>query len=544
MEKEINIRYFLFFLLFLSPGVMNQLLAMPADSFKREKRKIIVGGDFDYQPHSFLDSEGLAKGYDVDIIMAIAKQNNLDLEFRFTPWSEALERLKEGKVDVLLGIFYTQPREAFYDFTIPHTLEYYAIFVRKDSEAKSLDDIMDQRIIGLNGDASIDNFIRPMGLMDNAVYVNSMPVAINLLSSGRHDAVIAPYAIGMAAIRSENIENLKVVGPPILPSPFRFAVKKGDARLLSLLNDGLDKMKASGQLRVLQEKWQLEQRKDLSFAALLRSFGMVILPLFLVAALLFIWSWSLSVKVRKKTAMLVDKTAQLEELNNTKDKFFSIIAHDLRSPFNGILGLLNILIEDIQKQDLEKSTVYLRCIKGSAQNTLDLLENLLGWAKSQTGQITFRPEKMSVQKVVMDVVEVLSGAAKIKNISVFYHQSDAGHMNVYADPCLITTVLRNLISNAIKFTRVNGQINIHTKTVQQQLEVRVSDNGVGIKEEVLPLLFQLDAKIKTNGTENESGTGLGLILCKELVEMHDGQIRADSMEGKGSTFTFSIPLLT
>ncbi|GAO28843.1 transporter substrate-binding domain-containing protein [Geofilum rubicundum] len=542
MEKEIKYRFFLLLMLVIPFALTNKLQAMSADSVKFERRKIIVGGDFDYKPHTFLDSNGEARGYDVDIIMAIAKQNNLDLEFRFTPWPQALESLREGEVDLLLGIFYTEQRAVFYDFTIPHTLEYYAIFVRTDSPVKALDDIIDRRIIVLQGDASIDNFIKPMGLFENAFYVNSMPVAINLLSSGKHDAVIAPYSIGMEAIRSENIKNLKVVGPPILPSPFRFAVKKGDARLLSLLNDGLDKMKASGELNALQEKWQLHQRREVSFVSVLRYIGMFILPLFLVVALLFIWSWSLSIKVKKKTAMLVEKSALLEELNTTKDKFFSIIAHDLRSPFNGILGLLDILMENIQQQSLEKSTDYLRSIKGSAQNTLELLENLLDWAKSQSGQMAFRPETMSTQKVIMNVVEVLSSAAKIKNISIVYHQSDTADEDIYADPRLITTVLRNLISNAIKFTPINGQIDIHTKTGQELLEVRISDNGVGINEEILPLLFQLDAKIKTNGTENESGTGLGLILCKELVEKHGGNIWVDSQEGKGSTFTFSIPL--
>ncbi len=523
-------------------GLKSQLQAMAVDSVKFEKRKIIVGGDFDYKPHTFIDSNGIARGYDVDIIKAIAKQHNLDLEFRFTPWSQALENLKEGEVDLLLGIFYTEQRDVFYDFTIPHTLEFYAIFVHKDSKAETLNDILDGQIIVLKGDASVDNFIKPMGLYEKAIFVNSLPNAINLLSSGKHDAVIAPYSIGMEAIRSENIRNLKVVGSPILPSPFRFAVQKGDARLLSLLNDGLDKMKASGQLKALEKGWKLHQRRDVSIVTVLRYIGMVILPLLLVAAFLFFWSWSLSIKVKKKTAMLVEKTALLEELNTTRDKFFSIIAHDLRSPFNGIIGLLDVLIVNIQEGSIEKTDVYLRCIKSSAQSTLNLLENLLDWAKSQTGQMAFRPEIMDIERLIVNVIEVLSSATKIKNISIIYEESDAEVPDVFADPRLVTTVLRNLISNAIKFTPLNGQINIHTRVFEQQLEISITDSGVGIKDEILPLLFQIDAYIKTKGTENESGTGLGLILCKEFVEKHGGQIWVESMEGKGSTFSFSIPL--
>jgi len=542
MERKTNGRYFLLLIFIVSLGLKNQLQAMVADSVKFEKQKIIVGGDFDYKPHTFLDSNGIARGYDVDIIKAIAKQRNLELEFCFTPWSQALENLREGEVDLLLGIFYTEQREDFYDFTIPHTLEYYAIFVHEDSKVETLDDLIGRQIIALKGDASIDNFIKPMGLYENAFYVNSLPIAINLLSSGKHDAVIAPYSIGMEAIRSESIKNLKVVGSPILPSPFRFAVQKGDARLLSILNDGLDKMKASGQLKALENEWQLHQRRDVSIGTVLRSVGMVVLPFFLVAAFLFFWSWSLSIKVKKKTAMLVEKTALLEELNTTRDKFFSIIAHDLRSPFNGIIGLLDVLIENIQQENYADIDSYLRCIKSSARNTLDLLENLLDWARSQTGKMAFRPEAMAVQRLIVNVIDVLSSGARIKNIPIFYQESDADIPDVYADPRLVTTVLRNLISNAIKFTPLNGQIKIHTRVFAQQLEISIADTGVGIKEEILPQLFQLDANIKTDGTENESGTGLGLILCKEFVEKHGGQIWDHSKEGKGSTFAFSIPL--
>lgn len=535
-------RYFLVLMCLFAPALMRQLQAQAPDSLKGENRIIVVGGDFDYKPYTYLDEEGVARGYDVDIIKAIAKKNNLKLEFRFTPWSEALQNLREGEVDVLLGIFYTEEREVYYDYTIPHTLEYYAIFVRKDSKVKTLDDIIDQSIIALKDDASVDNFIKPMGLYENAVYVHSLPIAINLLSSGKHDAVIAPYSIGGAAIQSEKIKNLKVVGPPILPSPVRFAVKKGDARLLSVLNDGLDKMKASGMLETMQKEWLLQSRREVSLASVLRYIGMFILPLVLISALLFIWSWSLSKQVKWKTAQLVEKTALLEELNATKDKFFSIIAHDLRSPFNGILGLADLMIENEKAQNPQPTDVYLSCIKSSAQTTLDLLENLLDWAKSQTGQLAFRPERMAIHGVILNVVEVLSTAAKIKDISLVFHASDAKNLQIYADPRLVTTVLRNLISNALKFTPLNGQVNIYAEVQQQQLEIRISDNGIGIDAETLPLLFQLDAKIKTRGTANESGSGLGLILCNEFVEMHGGRIWVESQEGKGSTFSFSLPL--
>ena len=414
-------------------GITNNTLAVETDSQENVKRRIIVGGDFDYKPYTYLDSEGNAKGYDVDIISSIAEKYNLDLEFRFTTWNEALENLKLGEVDVLLGILYTEQRGLVYDFTIPHTVEYYGVFVRNDSQIKELEDIIGKQIITLYGDASIENFINPMGLNAILIHVNSLPQAINLLSSGKHDAVIAPYSIALETIKSAQIKNITVIGSPILPSPYRFAVKKGDSGLLSVLNDGMDYIKASGKLEALQKNWQFHKRNEVLFLKVLRYASMVIVPLLLVIILLILWSRSLNKKVKEKTAILVEKTALLEELNTTKDKLFSIIAHDLRSPFNGILGLSDLMIENINTYDAEKSEAYLRCINTSAQNTLNLLENLLNWAKSQTGQIAFKPQKVGIKAIVEEIVDVLISSAKLKSITINNYQSDNMDIEIYAD---------------------------------------------------------------------------------------------------------------
>jgi ABC-type amino acid transport substrate-binding protein len=211
MEKILKYRCFPLLMFIISLGWMNQAVALSTDSLKCGKKKIIVGGDFDYKPYTFLDSDGAARGYDVDIISTIAKQHNFDLEFQFTRWTEALENLKSGKVDVLLGVFYTEQRALVYDFTIPHTVESYGLFVRKQSEIKELDDIFGKELIVLKGDASIEKFIKPMGLYENSVQVNSLPYAIGLLSSGMHDVVIAPYSIAIETIESEKIKNIVLI---------------------------------------------------------------------------------------------------------------------------------------------------------------------------------------------------------------------------------------------------------------------------------------------------------------------------------------------
>jgi two-component system, sensor histidine kinase and response regulator len=244
---------------------------------------------------------------------------------------------------------------------------------------------------------------------------------------------------------------------------------------------------------------------------------------------------------RKKAEILLqERESQLRELNATKDKLFSIIAHDLRSPFNAIIGFSELLMKNARDFDVTKTEKYLGIINSSAQNTLILLDNLLSWAKSQTGQNIYQPEKTSLPEIISDVIEESQSIAKIKNISINDSQTEV--VEVYADVNMLKTVLRNLISNAIKYTQSNGEIAISAVQNQNNIEVKVSDNGVGISEEIQNKLFEFDSKITTTGTANEKGSGLGLILCKEFVEKHGGRIWVKSELGKGSAFIFSLPI--
>ncbi len=249
---------------------------------------------------------------------------------------------------------------------------------------------------------------------------------------------------------------------------------------------------------------------------------------------------SRDISERKKAELLLkERESQLRELNSTKDKLFSIIAHDLRSPFTAILGLSEILIDNIQDFAVAESEKYLGIINSSAQNTLTLLDNLLTWAKSQTGKNTFQPEIIHLRKVISSIFEESKSIAKIKNISLNYHQTY--EIEIYADVNMLKTILRNLISNAIKYTHSNGKIVISAVKYQNTTEITVLDNGVGMSEDTQNKLFKIDANITTPGTAEEKGSGLGLILCKEFVERHGGEIWVKSESGKGSAFTFSFP---
>lgn len=250
---------------------------------------------------------------------------------------------------------------------------------------------------------------------------------------------------------------------------------------------------------------------------------------------------SRNISERKKADLLLkERESQLRELNSTKDKLFSIIAHDLRSPFNAILGLSELLINNIKDYEVSKSEKYLKIINSSAENTLTLLDNLLTWAKAQTGENIFKPEKISLPAIINELLSESKSIANIKNITLNYNQTE--DIEVYADVNMLKTILRNLLSNAIKYTHPNGKIAITTVMKQNNIEIEVSDNGVGLIEETRNKLFKVDTNITTPGTADEKGSGLGLILCKEFVERHGGEIWVNSEWGKGSAFIFTLPI--
>ena len=251
-----------------------------------------------------------------------------------------------------------------------------------------------------------------------------------------------------------------------------------------------------------------------------------------------VWRDITEQKLAEKT--LKENESRLQELNYTKDKLFSIIAHDLRSPFNNILGFSELLIENGSDFEFEESLTFLNYINSSANSTLILLDNLLSWAKSQSGQISFKPEKIIFSDVILDIIRLEKPQAKAKEISLNYFSAD--EIEIIADENMLKTVLRNLISNAIKFTKSGGHISVFAILKQDHVEITISDDGIGMNKEKLKGLFNISSNTTTVGTANEKGSGLGLVLCKEFVEKHKGEIWVESKEGKGSDFKFTLPL--
>jgi PAS domain S-box-containing protein len=229
---------------------------------------------------------------------------------------------------------------------------------------------------------------------------------------------------------------------------------------------------------------------------------------------------------------------ELEKLNNDKNRFMSILSHDLRDPVIAVYSLVDQLYEDFEdfKLDEIKSNMFL--IRKTAENTMNFLDELLQWAKIQSGKMPFKPVDLNVNEICNEIIEMRKSSLEKKNIEVIL--DSANGMKAYADKEMIKTVLRNLLSNAIKFTKKGGQINISAQEKEGNTLISVSDNGVGIDD--VNKIFNPSQLYTNTGTEGEKGNGLGLNICKEFVEMHQGKIWVESEFGKGTTFYFSLPL--
>ena len=243
---------------------------------------------------------------------------------------------------------------------------------------------------------------------------------------------------------------------------------------------------------------------------------------------------------RKKNTEAIKKYAEeLNQLNKTKDKFFSILAHDLRNPFITILGFSDLLLSDYHELTDDERLFYVSEMKKSAEISHSLLQNLLQWSRSQTGRIEFHPAHINLRKIVDTNIELIKVLAERKQILISSDLTE--DLFVIADEDMINTVIRNLLTNALKFTAKSGTISVSVSMVDQSIETCICDNGIGMDQDTMDNLFRLDMSHSRTGTENEIGSGLGLILCKEFVEKNSGSIKVESEPGKGSKFIFSLP---
>ncbi len=254
-----------------------------------------------------------------------------------------------------------------------------------------------------------------------------------------------------------------------------------------------------------------------------------------------VWGIIEDISERKQAELTINmQNEELITLNSAKDRFIIILAHDIRSPFGSILNLLEILLKDFQSFDMKTIEQYLNVIDSSAKSNFSLLDDILTWIMANSNKIDFEPVNYSIHSVYNEIIELFIPIARSKDIEIIHSLTD--DLNVFADVNMLKTILRNLISNSIKFTNKNGTIKISTEVKEGKIITSISDNGLGMESETINRLFNIRNNITAHGTANEQGTGLGLLICKEFVERHNGEIWVENELGKGSDFKFSLPL--
>jgi len=341
--------------------------------------------------------------------------------------------------------------------------------------------------------------------------------------------------------------------------------KKGDYKhalenqiLCSKYNDSITEKQKFDQVTTLEKQYEtekkqneiirLEARHELMDIQLQKNKQLKILG-FITASLLLIFVFFVLIRYIDKiklNQLLEHKNRRIEKsenelriLNAAKNKFFSIIAHDLKNPFHTVMGYSYLLSKDYEQFTESERRKFATDIHHSTNNIFRLLQNLLEWSRSQTGRLIFTPREIEFKRIVENSVSVLQSLADQKHIRIEFNYND--DLILFADPQMIETVLRNLINNAIKFTPENGLIEITANQIDDQISICVKDSGTGISEEDARNLFLIDSTIKRKGTNNEDGSGLGLILCKEFVDKNNGKIWVNSTPDKGSSFFFTVP---
>lgn len=299
---------------------------------------------------------------------------------------------------------------------------------------------------------------------------------------------------------------------------------------------------------IIQSNYENEKKSDLLLAEKQRTIYTIVAASFILVFLSIIIlilrktnkkQFSINEELADLNNKLNEKKEELEIANHTKDKFFSIIAHDLRSPFNALLLLTSTLRTEYEELTKDELKEYIIGVDDTAKNISKLLGNLLEWSHIQRGKITFNPENIQLKLVTDQSIEIVRQQCEAKDIQLEHNVPD--NLYVFADLNMVFTIMRNLISNAGKFTKRGGKITVSAMEADKFIKIEIKDSGIGMSQEKILKLFKIDEKISTLGTENEPSTGLGLILCHEFITKNNGSILVTSEEGIGTTFAVLLP---
>ncbi len=483
---------------------------------------------------------------------------------------ESRQAKRQSDAHFYLGVLFTRKNQ--YDSALSHHKEALKLMRQsgdKSGEVNSLNEIGDLYLSMKNTDRALANYVAALevsqAIKDDDAIAKSYNNAGKLYYNQKnYQRAIANLELALQkAQHSKNLAQMKIsteylsgcykaLGDYKQSLQYReqnlsieamIQQEHDERKLLEMENDfklegkelAIDKLEAK---RIEHEKQLAEERRTRYFLfALIGLTGVIAVLIFY----LYRSKRKSNLVLQEANDKITQQNVELQQLNATKDKFFSIISHDLKGPLNSLTSFSGLLINYFDSLSKEEIQNLAKDLDKSLKNLFALLENLLEWSRSQTGAIEFKPERFDLSEVIRQNIELLTAQAGVKEISLSYAHEQP--VTVHAHKNSVNTVIRNLISNAIKFTPKGGTITVTANAGNEDALISITDTGVGMSAEVMQKIFRIDTKHSTKGTADEKGTGLGLVLCKDFVEKNNGSIGVHSEEGKGSTFYFTLPIV-
>lgn len=516
-----------------------------AESVPYSPETLLVRGDWGYPPFEFLNESGEPDGFNIEIIRRIAELMNLDIRISLGPWETMRRQLEQGQIDILAGMYKTAERDKLIDFSIPHFISSYGVFVPENSEIDSIEGILDKRILVQAQDVGHD-YLEENGIGAEIIPMDSWTELLPALREGQGDCAVLSMMQGVRELQNKNISSVRVIPHPLFQRRYCIAVKSGEAELLATLNEGLNMLKSTGEYDEIFERWfGVYSAPGLTPQNLLTSrwVQLFITVFLLCAVLLFIfllWTYSLRKQVTKQTLELSKTLEKLKQANTAKSRFLASVSHELRNPLHGIIGM----VRELEKTNLNASQrELLEMLSSSSFQLHRVLSDLIDVTRLENGRFSLQPTDFRLASLGTWIEPLLRRAAEEKSLQFSFTIIDPEAV-LHADQERLVQIVMNLAQNALKNT-ARGKVTVKIEYSETNLKIEIADTGKGIPPEQHKAIFtpftQLAAETKVIN-EKESGLGLGLSIVKTITALMNGTIELNSTVGQGSTFTVTLPI--
>lgn len=550
-----KIFFCLFCVFFILPGCSDEQISFNLTNSEKlwlqnNIDSLFVVADPNFAPVEFIDLNGNYGGAASDFMEYI--EYLLGVKFKrkfFNDWSEMITEMRNGNICIVQQIQKNKEREKYLIFTEPIINLSHIILVRKEDKFKDIKDLFNHKV-AVNEEYAINDYLKanfPKLIIEP---VPDIKIGLKSLALKECDAVICDLVTALYYIEKESIPNLRFISGIDYEYNLRIGINKKYPELKEIFSKVLKAIPEEKREEILNP-WL---KKDPLFYFIVSSdIKWLILFVSLSVALIIIvliWNKLLQNKVKMRTIELeqaklsleeqvAERTKDLVNIINMRDKFYSIIAHDLKNPFLNLVAYSNILEEEYQSLNEEEKKEHIAIIADNIKKVYTLADQLLTWTRTQNVKFTIIPKKISINKYIEETIELISIMASKKSIKVNFDVKR--QYELFADGNSVLTVLRNLLTNAVKYSFKNSEINIAIAENDDDIIISITDFGAGIPKERQSQIFDLDKISSTSGTNNEKGTGLGLQICKELIEKNNGRIWFESEENKGTVFFISLP---